>query len=659
MLLAATAHAQVVTYQYDIARTGQNINETILNPSNVNTNQFGKLFSQPVDGYIYAQPLYLPNVAVPGKGTHNVVFVATEMDSVYAFDADSNTGANSSPLWQASLIDTAHGAASGATPVDSSTDIGCTDLVPKIGITSTPIIDPSSGTIYVEAKSKENGTFVHRLHALDITTGAERSPGPVQISATVKGTGDGSSGGNLSFDALALYQLNRPGLLLMNGIIYIGFASHCDFAPYHGWLFAYDAATLTQKGVFVTTPNGGLGGLWMSGSGLAGDGAGNVFVATGNGTFDITNVPATELGDSILKIALSNGNLNLLDYFTPQNQNSLNISDTDLGSGGVLLLPDQPGSHPHLLVEAGKEGRIYLVDRDAMTTSPQHYCNGCSSDPEIVQESNSGLVGGMFSMPAYWNNTLYFWGHNDTLKSIPVVNGLLDFAHISSSATSIGFPGATPSISANGTTAGTAILWAIDSSHYGFPDSSLGASVLYAYDATNTSTQLWNSTQAPNNRDQAGNAAKFSVPMISNGKVYIGTSTEVDVYGLLVPTTATPTFNPPGGTYNSAQSVAINDTTPGAVIHYTTDGSAPTTSSTVYDGTVPIPVTQTTTISAIASASGLGNSAVATAIYTLAPNPPTNFTAVVVGAPNPPTNFTAVVVGAPNPPTNFTATVFN
>jgi hypothetical protein len=385
--------------------------------------------------------------------------------------------------------------------------------------------------MYVEAKSKNaDGTFVHRLHMLDITTGAEKSPGPVLITATVNGTGDGSSGGQLTFDSSAsLHHLNRPGLLLSNGTVYVGFASHCDLGPYHGWLFAYDEATLAQKGVFVTTPNGGLGGFWMSGAGPAADGNGNIYAATGNGTFSQGN--PLELGDSILKF--SSGTLSLTDYFTPFNQSSLNSVGTDLGSGGVLLLPDQPGSHPHVLVQASKEGRIYLVDRDQMTTNNIHFCvSNCNNqDAEIVQESGPGLIGAMWSMPAYWNNNVYFGGNGDVLKSIPISNGTLDFTHITSSTDSYSYPGATPSISANGTSNG--IVWSIDSSQWGSPGPGPGPAVLHAHDATNVAKELWNSTQAPNNRDKAGNAVKFTVPTIANGKVYVGTSTEVDVYGLL------------------------------------------------------------------------------------------------------------------------------
>jgi predicted RecA/RadA family phage recombinase len=630
--MTCAAQSNTVTYQYDNFRTGQNTNETTLTTSNVNVNQFGKLFSLPTDGQVYAQPLYVPGVAIAGKGTHNVLIVATENDSVYAFDAD----VSASPLWQVSLVDAAHGATNGETALNTSATIGCTDLQPSIGVTSTPVIDSSSGTIYVEAKSVSGPNYFHRLHALDMATGNEKSPGPLQIKATVSGTGDGSTNGQLVFDSnnLALHHMNRPGLLLMNGTIFIAFASHCDFFPYHGWLFAYDAATFAQKGVFVTTPNGGLGGFWMSGSGLAGDANGNIYAASGNGTF--SQGSPLELGDSIVKFNF-NGTLSVADYFTPFNQSSLNGGDTDLGSGGVLLLPDQPGSHPHLLVQAGKEGRIYLIDRDRLTSNPSNpsqeepFCSGCTSDPQIVQESGPGQIGGMWSMPAYWNNTTYWWGSGDVLKSIPLSNGTLDFSHMVSSTGSYGFPGATPTISANGTSNG--IVWSIDSSQYGSPGPGPGPAVLHAHDATNVSRELWNSTQAANNRDRAGNAVKFSVPRVAKGKLYIGTSAEVDVYGLLnVSQAATPSINPASGTYTNSVSVTLTDTTPGATITYTTDGSTPVPGShgTAVSSGASFTLTSSATVKAIASANGLTNSSIASATYTIqaatpsiSPNPGT------------------------------------
>src|SRR3984957_8849707 len=534
VVMPAFGQTSVLTQHNDNAQTGLNSAETILNTGNVNANQFGKLFAMPADGQVYAQPLYVPGVAING-GVHNVVIIATENDSVYAYDADSG----GAPLWKASMVDSGHGAGAGETPLNSAAANLCADLEPQVGITSTPVIDPASKTIYVEAKSTNGTTYFHRLHALDLLTGNEKSPGPVVIAGTVPGIGDGSnlSTGQLAFDDFR--HLNRPGLLMMNGTIYLAYASHCDNGPYHGWLFAYDAASFTQKSVYVTTPNDGLGGFWMSGAGVAADASadakvnGNIFIASGNGIFDNTTA-TVETSDTIMKLGTTNQILTLLDYFTPQNQADLGTppKDVDVGSGGVLLLPDQPGQFPHILVEAGKEGKIYVINRDQMTTGNSHYlpCNGCGNDPEIIEEA--GAVGGMFNLPAYWNNTLYFWGTNDVLKSIPVTNGLPDFTHITQSTPLINFPGAGVSVSSNGTTAGSAIVWAIDGTHFLGGPNGFGPAVLYAYDATNIPTMLYSSGQTAA-RDTAGNAVKFAVPTVVNGKVYVGTSTEVDAYGLL------------------------------------------------------------------------------------------------------------------------------
>ena len=338
--LAALASAQVrvTTFHNDNSRTGQNTSETILTPANVHVTTFGKLFSQAVDGFVYAQPLYVPNVSIPSKGTHNVVYVATEHDSVYAFDADNNTGSNASPLWKTSFINPSQG----ITTV-SSNDVGCSDLIPEIGVTGTPVIDTASGTLYVVAKTKERGKFVQRLHALDIATGAEKFGGPVVIRAKVKGSGDGSVNGFITFDPLRHSQ--RPGLLLQSGAVYIGWASHCDIGPYHGWIMSYDTQTLAQKAVWNSTPDAGLGGFWASGAGLAADARFNLFVASGNGTFDVDG-GGRDFGDSIIKLPLPTTNrFKVSDYFTPYDQDSLENGDVDLGSGGVLLLPDQTGPH--------------------------------------------------------------------------------------------------------------------------------------------------------------------------------------------------------------------------------------------------------------------------------------------------------------------------
>jgi len=618
LILAATLATpaqvpSVLTQHNDIGRTGQNLGEKILNISNVNVAHFGKLFSLPVNGQIYAQPLYVPNITIAGT-VHNVLIVATETDRVYAFDADTI----GTPLWDASMVDKAHGAGPDEHPLNSATTIGCTDLQPQIGISSTPVIDPTAnggkGTIYVEAKSTNNTTYFHRLHALDLTTGDElASPGPVVITASVPGTGDGSEGGAVTFDSL--HQQNRPGLLLLNGDIYVAFASHCDYGPYHGWIFSYDTATFTQQSLLMTTPDGGLGGFWMAGSGVAADANSYIYIASGNGTFSL----GAEYGDTVLKLGTTSGKISLADYFTPSDQQCLADQDTDLGSGGVLVVPTQTGqTYPDILVAAGKEGAIYVVNRDKMTTSNVHYIgkSGCvTDDPEIIEESSSGFIGGMWSMPAYWNETLYFAGAGDVLKSIPLVNGLPNFAGTVGNSTGFGFPGATPSISANGTTPGTAIAWLIDSSQYGSPGPGPGPAVLHAFDATNINSELWNTTQATDNRDRAGNAVKFSVPTIVNGKVYIGTSNQVDVYGLL-PVAATPSIAPNSGTYPSPLQVSMTDATPGATIHYTTDGSTPSqTHGKIYK--TPFNLSESATVQAIAVKSKQANSEVTLQAYTV------------------------------------------
>lgn len=604
---AVAAQVSVVTQHNDNARTGQNLSETILNTSNVKKGVFGKLFSQAVTGQIYGQPLYVPKVTIKGA-VHNVVIVVTEQDWLYAFDADSNSGANSGPLWSLNL------APSGEEALKTAQTTGCTDTQPYVGVTATPVIDPIAQIIYVEAKTTNgSGAYFHRLHSVSLTTGLDVAPGPVRI------TGSASNGAVFQ----DLYQQERPGLLLQNGIIYLAYASHCDNTPYEGWIFAYDTATFTQQSLLVTEPNGnGLGGFWMAGSGIAADSSGTIYIPSGNGNFDTTNMPPTELGDTILKVGTTNAKLTMLDYFTASDQACLADEDQDLGSGGLLVLPDQTGAtYRHIMVEAGKEGMVYVLNRDQLTSNNTHYVGsgGCTSDdPEILEESPA--VGGMWSMPAYWNGNLYFWGSGDYLKSIPISNGLPNFSNITSGPDWLNFPGATPSISSNGTIAGTAIVWGIDSSQYGSPGPGPGPAVLHAFDATNVKTELWNSSQVAS--DKAGNAVKFTVPTIANGKVYIGTSTEVDVYGLLGGTqqqAATPVITPGSETSSKAINVRISDSTRGATIYYTTNGAPPTTSSTQYTGAFA--VSSSETVEAIAAASGYANSAVASATYTITPPP--------------------------------------
>jgi hypothetical protein len=605
------AAAQNVTMQHnDIGRTGQNTNETILTPANVNKTTFGKLFSHTVDGYVYAQPLYVAGVTM-GAGTvqagttHNVVFIVTQHDSVYAFDADTNGGANANPLWQVTMLDSAHGAAANEKTVPNS-DVSTSDIVPEIGITSTPVIDTSSNTIYVVSKATVGDTsFVQRLHALDITTGQEKFGGPAKLMASVPGTGNGSSGGNINFDPK--WENNRPGSLLLNGIVYLGFAAHGDQGPYHGWVLAYDAKTLALKSAYCASPNGAGSGIWMSGSGLAADVPagkpfGRLFVATGNGTYDATMPYGNNMdfGDDNIRLDLSNGVMTAEDAFTPMNQASLNSSDTDLGSGGALLLPDQPGAHTHMMVQGGKQGILYIMDRDNLGDY------STSKNTDLGEISTSGL----WSMPAYWNNFIYVWGNGGRLQAYSINNGVISTSPASTSTFTLGYPGATPSISSNGTTNG--IVWALQTDLYG----ANGTSVLHALSATNVATELYNSAQNGTN-DLAGPIVKFAVPTVINGKVYVGTSNQMDVYGLKGGTqqAATPVINPAGSSFTGSIPVTITDSTGGATIYYTTDGSMPTTASTKYTG--PITVSTTETISAVASATGLLTSPATSQTYTL------------------------------------------
>ena len=488
----------VLTWRYDNTHQGQNTQETILTPANVNTNTFGKLFSHTVDGQVYAQPLYVGSLTLPNQTTHNVIFIATEHDSVYAFDADNNGGANSGPLWQASMIATTHGAASGATTVPA-TDVSSQDIHPEIGISSTPVIDFSTGTIFVVAKSKENGIYVQRLHALSILDGSERSGSPVSISASVPGTGSGSSGGTLSLSTL--WQLNRPALGLFNGHIYIAFGAHGDNGPWHGWVLVYNETTLAQTGAICTSPNGYGDAVWGAGAGLPIDTVsanGRAFLATGNG--DMTSYPpltnSVDYGESVLRYDLSNGGFAISDAFTSYNQSSLTGGDLDQGSGGVLLLPDQPGAHAHELVQVGKEGRILVINRDGLGG---YAGSGAGRNTNILQDITGalGAGNGLWSTPAYWNGNVYMWAQNDALKVFPLTNGALATKATAQSSATSGFPGASPVVSSNGTQNG--IVWALETDLY----NSNGSSILYAFNAANVAQELYGSNQNPT-RDDAG-----------------------------------------------------------------------------------------------------------------------------------------------------------
>jgi chitodextrinase len=515
-----TTYAGTFTHQINNMRTGANLNETVLTPANVNPTNFGKLFTYATDGVSHAGSLYVANVNVPGMGYHNVVYVSTEHDSVYAFDAD---GLSVTPLWKASFINPA----AGVTTIPAA-DTGETgDIFPEIGITGTPVIDPASGTLYVVAATKEvSGTttsYVQRLHALDIATGAEKLGGPVVIQASVSGTGDGSVGGVLSFNALRENQ--RPALLLTGGVVYIGFASHGDVTPYHGWVLGYNATTLKQVMVYSDTANAFDGGIWQSGAGLATDATGNIYFVTGNGTFD-ANTGGVDYGDSFVKLSPAGA---VLDYFTPYNQATFDANNVDLGAGGLLLLPDQAGAHPHEMLTAGKSGTIYVVDRDNLG----HFHAG--SDSQIIQSlvnifPNGSPITGNFSAPVYFNGTVYFSPISDVLQAFRVTNGLLSTSPTSETSDVFAFPGGMISVSANGNTNG--IVWAVQRNG----DTSPG--VLKAYDATNLANELYSSDQY-GTRDTLDVAAKFSLPLVANGKVYVASKSQFAIYGLL-PSGASP-----------------------------------------------------------------------------------------------------------------------
>ena len=523
--IAITDLSGVFTYHNDVARDGANPQEYGLTASSVKMATFGKLFSCAVDGAAYTQPLWIPSLNVGGN-VRNVLFVATQHDSLYALDADASP---CHQLWHINLLDAAHGGTAGEVPVPTA-DVGngFQDIQPEIGVTGTPVIDPATNTLYVVSKSEgPAGTFHQRLHALDEFTGNEKFSGPVNIAASVAGTGDGSVGGVLTFDPQNQHQ--RSGLALVNGAVYIAWASHEDRDPYHGWLMSYDASTLTQVAVFNANPDGSRAGIWMGGGAPAVDSFGNLYLSTGNGTFDGNSgtPPDNDFGDSVLKIGTSG--LSVDDWFTPFNQNFLNGQDLDVASAGMVVLPDQTSGPPHLLVAGGKEGKLYLLDRDNMGK----YCGGCNiSDTNILQSFLAAPA--IFGTPAFWQNNLYLGGTDDNLRSFAFdsASGLFNTAASSSTSANFSFPGPPPSVSSQGATNG--IVWAIDSSRYGVPSSQgSGPALLHAYDAANLATELWNSSQAAGNRDVPGNAVKFTVPTVANGKVYIGTRTEIDVYGLL------------------------------------------------------------------------------------------------------------------------------
>lgn len=511
LTVLVSSATDVATYHNDIARTGQNLQETILTTSNVNSSSFGKLFTLPVDGIIDAQPLYLSAVSISGNGTHNIVYAVTENDRVYAFDADTGT-----LLWHKSVL------RSGESPSD---DHGCGQISPQIGITSTPVIDRSSGphgTIYVVAMSKNSSAYFQRIHALDMTTGAEEFGGPVTVKARYRGTGDNSHHGYVIFDPGQYAE--RQGLLLLNGVIYTAWTSHCDQRPYTGWLIGYNESTLAQTSVLNLTPNGSEGSIWQSGAGIASDGK-NLFFLDANGTFDTTlnkkGFPNKgDYGNGFIKVSTANNQLRVADYFNMFDTVSESDNDEDLGSGGAVVLPpmkDGKGRIRSLAIGAGKDQNIYLVDRKNMGKFNPN------NDDAIYQEIDGVLGGGEWATSAYFNGHIYFGPVGNKLLQFRFSKARLATSPHSKSVASFPYPGTTPSVSANGLSNG--IVWAIEHSD---PND-----VLHAYDATNLANELYNSSQAGNQRDHFGTASHFGTPMIVNGRVYVGTTKNVTVFGLL------------------------------------------------------------------------------------------------------------------------------
>jgi outer membrane protein assembly factor BamB len=503
---APAAGTDVLTYKNDLERSGQNLTEATLTPANVTSSKFGLLRILSVDGKVDAQPLYVSQLAVAGAA-RNVALVATEHDSVYAFDSDTGT-----VLWQVSLL------GSGETLSDAR---GCNQVTPEIGITSTPVIDRSAGahgTVFVVAMSKDASSAYHqRLHALDLTTGAELLGGPTEISATFPTSG----GGTTTFSA-GQYE-ERAALLLANGTIYTSWTSHCDIAPYTGWIIGYAENTLARAAILNVAPNGNAGpAIWMSGGGPAADAAGNLYLLTANGAFETTldanGFPQKQdFGNSFLKLATAGG-LTVADYFTMSNEVAESAADRDLGSGGELLLPDvkdSTGAVRHLVIGAGKDGNIYLVDRDSMGKF-----NAAAN--AIWQQLSGVLPGGIWSTPAYFNGMVYFGDSGATLKAFALTNAKLSATPQSQSPSQFVSPGSAPSVSANG--AANGIVWAHENTD---------PAALHAYSAANLGTELYNSNQAANGRDHFGTGNKFITPTIADGKVFVGTTNGVAVFGLL------------------------------------------------------------------------------------------------------------------------------
>ena len=540
-----------------------------------------------------------------------MVIVATEHDTIYAFDADSNTGTNGGLLWKTNLGVSALCANQSA--FGARYCVTCyPDIIPEVGVTGTPVIDPVTGTIYLDVFTREVVTgvstnFYHRIHALNITNGTERSYSPVVVTASVPGVGTDSSHGVMTFNAKQCNE--RPALTLAGGILYVAYAGYADTDPYHGWVIGYNATNLLQltNYVFNSTPNAttgafGLnaaeGGVWMSGDGLCVDANTNLYFETGNGSFS-QNTNGGDYADSIIKLSTTTNKLSVADYFTPYNQADLSSADLDLSSAGVILLPNEVGStnHPHLIIGGSKGGEVYLLDHDNMGGY------NASSDSQIVQEFNDGS-GQIYSTPVYFNYTIYNQYRSGVIKAYTITNGVIVTTPTSQSPTIFSGYGNSPVISANGTN--NAILWAIQSDAFATP----GPAILHAYNATNLALELYNSSQLA--RDQAPNAVKMTTPTVANGKVYVGGQLGLGVYGYTT-FLATPTISPNGALFTNSVSVTLGDATPNASIYYTLDGTTPTTNSIFYTG--PFVVTTTLNLQAIALKSGAANSGVASASF--------------------------------------------
>jgi hypothetical protein len=588
--LPTATSASVLTQHNDNQRTGANLLESKLSTANVNVNQFGKLFTRTVSGYIYAQPLVAADTNVPGAGLRNLLFVATESNNVYAFDADDSD--MTAPYWQVNL----------GTPMPSQ-DIFAAyrDLTPEIGITATPVIDRTSNTIYVVAKTKETATdtYHHKLHALDLSTGNEKFNGPVEITASVAGVGSGSVSGTVTFDQL--HQLNRPGLLLLGGVVYIAFGSHGDAEPYHGWVLGYNATTLQQVAVFNTTPDGAEAAIWQGGQGLAADASNNIYLVTGNGTFDL-NQGGRNYGNAVIRLDAAN-NLAVADWFVPYNQDLLNptkkaaphaskpvaprnLSDVDLGAGGPLLLPGT-----NLMLMIGKDTVLRLFDRSSLG----HYFSDHNADVQEFKITNYIFMGA----PIYWDSPngsqIYLWGAGDYLKVFRLTGGLFSTAPVSQSAfqSVFGYSNSAPlSLSANGSLPGTGVVWAL-CAYSGDANQQTVTGILRAFDATDVSKELWNS-KLNEARDDIGNFAKFNPPTIANGKVYVPTfSGQLHVYGLL------PAISPTSAATEVSGGKGVINVTAPTGIHWTaataTDWINVLSTGGIGDGTVSYAVEENLT----------------------------------------------------------------